>query len=129
MQKKAFVVPCLILLALLLTVESNAGVKAGWGKTRGREVALEMRVSEAVPSLIIVRLHMATELQIVGITPEPKKRDDSGRGLKLLFDDLKPGINRITITADKRIRKQDISGNIMYKDPDTGTMEKSSIKW
>lgn len=129
MQKKTFVVPCLVLWALLLTVESSAGVKAGWERPRGREVALEMRISEAVPPLIIVRLHTASDLEIVGINPVPKKRDDGGNGLKLMFDDLKSGINRITITADKRIREQDISGNIMYKDPDSGTMEKNNIKW
>lgn len=129
MKKKFFVLLCSALLLILLTVEARAAVKADWDQPRGREVSFAMRISKAVPALVIVRLHLAVGLQVVEINPQPKKRDDKSKGLKLMFTNLGSGINRITITADRVIKRRDITGTVIYKDPITGAMEKTKIRW
>lgn len=129
MKKKSMVLLCSALLVVLLAVEAGAAVEADWDQLRGREVALAMRISKEVPALVIVRLHLAGDLRIMEIEPQPKKRDDKKKGLKLLFTNLSPGINHFTITADKVIKRHDITGTIIYKDPLTGAMEKIKIRW
>lgn len=129
MKMKIPVLLCSALFAILLTVEAGAAVRAEWGVPQDREVTFTMVISEAVPVLVIVRLHLPADLQIEGISPPPKKRDDKRKGLKLLFTNLNQGRNPVTLTTGKPVGKQSITGTVMYKDPATGTMKKEKIRW
>ena len=127
---KLFTTFILVNMLFILNVDSVWAkdlISCRYVKASGQNVVLELNIENPVPAMVIVMQKIPKGTSVINATPNFKKYNRASGEIKWLLASLKPGHMLVTMNLSKSVHKGDVTGEIHYKSPTTGTTVRMAI--
>lgn len=116
---------CLVLLPL--SAQASPLVTAAYQHAGGSDFAVRITIGSPPPASLIVIQRMPPGVNIIRAQPPAQKIDQANGEAKWLFRRLKPGTLSITVSLDKSVTSNQLSGQVRFKPPGRNAMESIPI--
>lgn len=120
----------LFLLTMLKPLPGEAAelVRCRYLKASGTEITLELQIGSPPPASLIVIQNFPSDVEIVSSSPPIKKLSKNQGEAKWLLTGLSPGNVVLVLTLNAPVAPGQITGEIRYKNPISGSMVQLPIR-
>ncbi|PIE66447.1 MAG: hypothetical protein CSA26_00825 [Desulfobacterales bacterium] len=110
--------------ALFPQLVHAGGDVSGSYQSAGTDVRIQIQVSNPAPMAFIVLQHLPKGVKLVSASPKPLGK---GKQVKWLFKHARPGVTTISMKLSKPVEKQQLKGEIRFRQAKGSAMISKSI--